>query len=99
ASDSPRPGVHPEAEAPRKGIVMAKISSLLFFRHVRGEPTSHVLFFKDGKLKKSGRGLSFWFYPLDTNLAEVPLDDREIPFLFHGHSSDFQDVTVQGVIT
>jgi regulator of protease activity HflC (stomatin/prohibitin superfamily) len=78
---------------------MASISSFLFLRHVRGDPTAHMLFFKGGALRKSGRGLSFWFSPLAASLAEVPLDDRELPLLFHGRSSDFQDVTVQGVIT
>src|ERR1043166_8453465 len=78
---------------------MAIISSFLFLRHVRSEPTAHLAFFKDGAIKRSGRGLPFWFYPLGASLVEVPLDDRELPFLFHGRSSDFQDVTVQGVIT
>lgn len=78
---------------------MATISSLLFVRHVRGEPTGHLLFFKNGKVRRTGRGLSFWFSPLGASLAEIPLDDRELPFLFHARSSDFQDVTVQGVVT
>lgn len=78
---------------------MASVSSFLFLRHLRGEPTSFLLFFKDGVLEKSGRGLCFWFLPLGASIAEVPLDDRELPFLFHGRSSDFQDVTVQGVAT
>jgi regulator of protease activity HflC (stomatin/prohibitin superfamily) len=47
----------------------------------------------------SSRGLSFWFHPLSTSIAEVPADDRELTFLFHGRSRDFQDATVQGVIT
>jgi regulator of protease activity HflC (stomatin/prohibitin superfamily) len=29
----------------------------------------------------------------------VPLDDRELPFLFHVRSADFQEISVQGVIT
>ncbi|MBL8952408.1 MAG: band 7 protein [Myxococcaceae bacterium] len=77
---------------------MATISSLLFARHLRAEPTSHVLFWKDGALKREGRGLAFWFLPLGTSLAEVPLDDREITFCFRARSRDFQDVTVNGVI-
>jgi regulator of protease activity HflC (stomatin/prohibitin superfamily) len=77
---------------------MAIITPFMFVRHVRGEPTSQILFWKDGKLKRSGRGLSFWFYPLGASLAEVPLDDRELPFLFHARSADFQDVAVQGTI-
>jgi regulator of protease activity HflC (stomatin/prohibitin superfamily) len=42
---------------------------------------------------------AFWFMPLDAGVVEVPVDDRELGFLFHGRSSDFQDVTVQGVLT
>jgi regulator of protease activity HflC (stomatin/prohibitin superfamily) len=71
----------------------------MFLRHVRGEPTAHLMFFKSGSLKRAGRGLAFWFMPLSATLAEVPLDDRELPFLFHARSADFQDLTVQGVIT
>jgi regulator of protease activity HflC (stomatin/prohibitin superfamily) len=28
----------------------------------------------------------------------VPIDDRELPFLFHARSADFQELTVQGAI-
>jgi regulator of protease activity HflC (stomatin/prohibitin superfamily) len=78
---------------------MAEIKSFLFVRHLRSEPTSHVLFFRGGELKSSGRGLAIWFSPLGASVAEVPLDDRELPFLFAGRSSDFQDVVVNGVVT
>jgi regulator of protease activity HflC (stomatin/prohibitin superfamily) len=78
---------------------MAEIHRYPFVRHLRTEPTEFVLVYKRGKLRRSGRGLAFWFLPLTTSVAEVPVDDRELPFLFHGRSLDFQDVTVQGVIT
>jgi regulator of protease activity HflC (stomatin/prohibitin superfamily) len=42
--------------------------------------------------------MAMWFLPLSTSLAEVPVDDRDYAFLFHGRSADFQDVTIQGVI-
>lgn len=77
---------------------MASISSLLFARHLRAEPTSHVMLWKDGKLRRAGPGLAFWFLPLGASLAEVPLDDREITFCFRARSRDFQDVTVNGVV-
>lgn len=78
---------------------MADISKLLFWRHLRGEPSFHLVLHKDGKLAKQGPGASFWFYPLSASITEIPLDDRELPFLFHGRSKDFQDVVTQGVIT
>ena len=78
---------------------MADITRFLFFRHLRGEQSSHILHFANGQLARSGRGLSFWFLPLSASIAEVPIDDREQAFLFHGRCADFQDVTAQGVIT
>jgi regulator of protease activity HflC (stomatin/prohibitin superfamily) len=78
---------------------MAEIRSYPFLRHLRAEPSFHVLRFRRGRLVGSGRGLAFWFRPLSTSAAEVPIDDRELPFLFRGRARDFQDVNVQGVIT
>ena len=78
---------------------MASISGLFGFRHLRSEPSSHILFFRKGKLVRSGRGRAFWFHPLSASIAEIPCDDRDESFLFHARTSDFQDVTAQGVIT
>ncbi|UJR79572.1 SPFH domain-containing protein [Sandaracinus amylolyticus] len=78
---------------------MADIRSFLFVRHLRAESSSHVLLYKRGSLVKSGRGLTFWFFPMTASIAEVPVDDRELPLAVRARSSDFQDVTVQGVLT
>jgi regulator of protease activity HflC (stomatin/prohibitin superfamily) len=78
---------------------MAQILRVPLLRHLRAEPSAHVLHYQKGRLRRSGRGLSFWYRPLVSGLAEVPLDDREQAFLFTGRSHDFQDVSVQGAIT
>ena len=78
---------------------MAQITHYPLVWHVRGQASSQLLYWKGGRLRRSGRGLSFFFRALSANLAEVPLDDRDLTFLFHGRTSDFQDVTVQGVVT
>jgi regulator of protease activity HflC (stomatin/prohibitin superfamily) len=78
---------------------MAEIRSYGFVRHLRSDPSSYVLRYRNGKLRRSGRGLSFWFLPMSAGLAEVPVDDRELDFQFQGRSNDFQDVWAQGVIT
>lgn len=77
---------------------MADIRTYLFVRHLRAEPTSHVLHFNRGALAHEGAGLALWFRPLHAGIAEVPVDDRELPFLFHARSADFQQLTVQGAI-
>ncbi len=74
------------------------VSRMLFARHLRAEPTSHVLFYKDGGLKRSGPGLAFWFLPLGASISVVPLDDRELALMFKGRSADFQDVVVNGAV-
>ena len=78
---------------------MAEIRKFPIWRHLRGDPSFHILRFRRGVLRESGRGLSFWFHPMNTSIVEVPMDDRELPFLYHARSRDFQDVTVQGVIS
>jgi hypothetical protein len=78
---------------------MADITRLLVWNHLRTEESSYVIHTKGGSRVRSGRGLSFWFIPLNASIAEIPLDDREIPILFHGRSKEFQDVTVQAVAT
>jgi regulator of protease activity HflC (stomatin/prohibitin superfamily) len=78
---------------------MAHILRVPLFRHLRAEPSAHVLHYQKGRLRRSGRGLSFWYRPLVSGLAEIPLDDREQAFLFNGRTLDFQDVSVQGAIT
>jgi regulator of protease activity HflC (stomatin/prohibitin superfamily) len=76
---------------------MAQITRILFWHHLRGEDSSHIVHSRGGVARRAGRGLSFWFLPLAASISEVPLDDRELPILFHGRSSEFQDVTVQAV--
>jgi len=78
---------------------MAHITRVPVFRHLRAEPSAHVLHYQKGQLHRSGRGLSFWYRPMVSGLAEIPLDDREQAFHFVGRTLDFQDVTVQGAVT
>ena len=78
---------------------MAQISRYPFFRHLRSERSRHLIHFRGGKRKRSGRGLAFWFLPMTSSVVEAPTDDRDLPFLFHARSRDFQDVTVQGAVT
>jgi regulator of protease activity HflC (stomatin/prohibitin superfamily) len=78
---------------------MAEIRSYWLLRHLRAEPTSWIGYFKNGRRRKGERALAFWFAPLGASIVEVPLDDRELPFLVAGRSADFQDVHVNGVVT
>lgn len=78
---------------------MAEIRNYLFLRHLRGEHSAHLLRYRNGKLVAAGRGLSFWFLPMSTSLAEVPVDDRELALFFSARTRDYQEVSAQGVLT
>ena len=78
---------------------MADIARYPLFRHLRGTATTHVQHVQNGKSRHTGSGQSFWFRPLSAVLSEVPIDDRELPLLFHARTVDFQDVTVQATLT
>ncbi|MEV0609695.1 SPFH domain-containing protein [Polymorphospora rubra] len=78
---------------------MADVTSRLFLRHLRGAPTSWVRHLVNGKIRHEGIGQSYWYRPLVSVLSEVPIDDRELPLLFHARTGDFADVTVQATVT
>jgi regulator of protease activity HflC (stomatin/prohibitin superfamily) len=78
---------------------VADIAIYPFVRHLRGAATTHVQHVRNGRIRHAGTGASFWFRPLSAVLSEVPVDDRELPLLFHARTADFQDVTVQATLT
>lgn len=78
---------------------MADVTTRLFLRHLRGTPTTWVRHLANGKVRTAGVGQSFWYRPLVAVISEVPVDDRELPLLFHARTSDFADVTVQATVT
>jgi regulator of protease activity HflC (stomatin/prohibitin superfamily) len=80
-------------------VPMAEISNLGPFRHLRAEASSHILWYRRAKLRRSGRGVAFWFSPWNASLAELPIDDRDLALVVHARSADFQDVVIQGVLT
>ena len=65
-------------------------------RYVKFEPNYYVLVSKNGKIIREGKGLSFWFYAPSTSIVKIPLETKNVPFVFEEISNDFQTLTVQG---
>jgi regulator of protease activity HflC (stomatin/prohibitin superfamily) len=78
---------------------MADIHPYPFLRHLRGAPTSYIRHSLNGRVLHEGVAQSFWFRPLSAVLSEVPVDDRELPLIFHARTADYQDVVVQATVT
>lgn len=69
---------------------------MLSFKYLKSDPSTYIMQYKNGKLKKSGTGLSFLYFAPTTSLVSVPTGSREIPFIFKEVTSDYQEVSVQG---
>src|ERR671919_649308 len=78
---------------------MDDVTWRLFVRHLRGTPTTWIQHTVRGNVRHAGIGQSFWYRPLTAVLSEVPVDDRELPLLFHARTADYADVTVQATVT
>ncbi len=67
--------------------------------YLKTTPTTYVLHFKAGKLKREGRGLAFWYYAPSSTVVTVPLASADVPFVFHEITRDFQELAIQGQLT
>ena len=67
--------------------------------YIKASPTTWVMQYKDGRLKREGAGLSFLYWLPTTTLVQVPLASSDVPFAFNEITADFQAVTVQGQLT
>ena len=69
---------------------------MLGLKFIKSNPTTHLIAFKGGRIVRQGAGLSLFYYGPTTSLVAVPIQSREVPFIFEKVTSDFQTVTVQG---
>jgi regulator of protease activity HflC (stomatin/prohibitin superfamily) len=68
-------------------------------RYIKAAPTTYVMQFQDGKVKREGPGLSFFYWAPTTTLVGIPLASADVPFAFNEVTRDFQAVTLQGQLT
>lgn len=60
---------------------------------------TYVLQYKHGKIKREGRGLSFYYYTPTSSITAISLGSKDIQFIFNESTKDFQTITIQGQIT
>jgi len=62
-------------------------------------PTTYVLQYKHGQIKREGAGLSFIYYAPTSTIVAIPMASADVPFVFQESTGDFQNVTIQGQLT
>jgi hypothetical protein len=68
-------------------------------RFMKAAPTTYVLHFKNGRLRREGPDLSFFYYAPTSTIVTVPLASIDAPFAFQETTADFQSVAIQGQLT
>ena len=71
----------------------------MLIRYFKGEPSTHVIRYRNGRIVASGEGANFWYLPLNTSVAAVPIVSQEAQFLFTETTANFQEVSIQGTVT
>ena len=72
---------------------------MLGFRYLKTPPTTHLMQFRSGTVKRQGAGLAFWYFAPTSEIVQVPLASVDVPFVFNEATADFQDATIQGELT
>lgn len=72
---------------------------MLGIRYLKAPATTFVLHYRNGRVVRRGRGLSFFYFAPTSVLAQVSVTSVDVPFAFTETSADFQETTVQGNLT
>jgi hypothetical protein len=66
---------------------------------IKFDSMTYVLHYKNGEVKREGKGLSFFYYAPTSSITAIPLGSKDIQFIFNETTKDFQTITIQGQIT
>jgi hypothetical protein len=69
------------------------------WRYYKAAPTTYVMQFVAGRVKREGTGLSFFYFAPTTTLVAVPVGSTDVPFIFNETTADFQTISLQGHLT
>jgi len=67
--------------------------------YIKVDPTTFVLHYSNGQVRREGAGLSFFYFAPRSSIVAVPAGSADAPFIFSETTSDFQAVTLQGQLT
>lgn len=68
-------------------------------RFIKVQPTTYVIQYSGGRVRRAGVGLAFFYYEPTTSLVAVPIASSDVPFIFNELTEDFQEMTIQGQVT
>jgi regulator of protease activity HflC (stomatin/prohibitin superfamily) len=67
--------------------------------YMKVPPTKYVIHYRQGRIRREGAGLSFFYYVPASTIVIVPFASADAPFVFQEVTSEFQPITIQGQLT
>ena len=68
-------------------------------KHIKFDSMTYVLHYKNGNIKREGRGLSFFYFVPSSSIVAIPMGSNDLPFIFNESTKDYQSITIQGQIS
>ena len=72
---------------------------MLGLNYIKFDSMNYVIHYKNGRVKKEGRGLSFFYYAPNSSIVSIPVQSNDFQFAFKETTKDYQEVTIQGQVT
>ena len=72
---------------------------MLGLKYYKADASTYVIKTVNGRARRQGRGLSFFYNEATTTIAAIPVNVQEAPFIFNLQTADFQDITIQGQLS
>jgi len=72
---------------------------MLGIKHIKFDSSYYVLHYSSGRVKREGRGLSFYYYSPNSSIVAVPCGSDDVQFIFNEVTADYQTISIQGQIT
>ena len=71
----------------------------MLIKYFKGEPSAHIIRYRNGEIVAHGDGANFWYLPLNTSVAAVPVVSQEAQFVFTETTANYQEVAIQGTVS
>ena len=65
---------------------------MLGINYIKFDSMNYVIHYKGGKIKKEGRGLSFFYFSLNSSIVSIPVQSNDFQFVFN-ESPVYNDVS------
>lgn len=67
--------------------------------HIKFDAMTYVIHFKNGRVEKKGRSLSFFYFSPNSSIVAIPMASNDLPFIFEESTNDYQSISIQGQVT